>query len=243
MKKQFSTIIIALASLFCSTAASAGDIFNSPDNHRYWGVRLSYELAAPSKITAANLPLSLDLYSAGSGVSVGAIYHMPLWRNLYFQPGASLYYNTYQIDRNLVEQLLDDEISSIIQQPVSGAVDVKSASVRQWGIRIPLHFGYNFDLLPDLRLSVFTGPEISLSISGSNHIGIGNADISTPAFGSDGQLNRADIKWRFGVGATFCHHYSASISGAVGLLDQARDHDYQLRMHSNLFNITLGYNF
>lgn len=238
MKKS----IIALVTVALSaTATNAQDIFDNPDNHSYFGVRLSYELACPGDYSLSDSPLKYDLFGNGSGFSVEGIYNMPIWKNLYFQPGVGIYYNTYSIDKSFLQDALDTDAR------------IKGASTRQWGIRIPLHVGYNFDFTPDIRVTFFTGPEVNISFKGKEHCAIDKYSIDSPLFGNDGDFNRADIKWRFGVGATLSDHYYVAVSGAVGMCDIARDHKYtnesgitvknKYEMHGNLFDITLGYNF
>lgn len=244
MKKS---IIAFLTLALAAIGANAQDIFDNPANRSFFGIRLSYELACPGDVKIPDTPLKSEIFGNGSGFSVEAIYNIPLWKNLYFQPGAGIYYNTYSINKNWAADLLEDRLE--MSDP-----NIKSASARQWGIRIPLHVGYNFDFTPDIRVAFFTGPEVNISFKGNTHYGIGKTNITEPLFGKDGYLNRADIKWRFGVGATFSDHYYIAVSGAVGMCDMFRDpkqtdettgitEKVNLNMHSNLFDITLGYNF
>lgn len=229
MKKA---IISLFALVLTAIASNAQDIFNSPGlNYKYFGLRLSYELAAPGDIKTPGTPIKTSLYGNSSGFNLEGVYNIPLWKNLYLQPGVGIYYNTYSINQNSL-----------------GAYDVDNASARQWGFRIPMHVGYNFDFIPDLRIAFFTGPELNVSFRGKTHYGIGQYSVHGPLFGDNGALNRTDVKWRFGVGATIAQKYYVAISGAVGMCDMARDYEdasikVKQEMHSNLFDITLGYNF
>ena len=236
MKKLFISLAVA-ASAFCSHAQN---IFDNPDNHAYFGARLSYELACPGDVDIDGFASKIDALGNSSGFSVGAIYNLPVWKNLYFEPGASIYYNTYSINKSMLSLISEETF--------------ESASVRQWGIRIPLHIGYHFDFTPDIRVAVFTGPEFNVSFKGNVHMGIDKYNVTGPAFGDEGYFNRADIKWRFGVGATLFDHYYIALSGAAGMCDLMRDdivfddanglsRTPNLKMRSNLFNLTLGYNF
>ncbi|MDE7411205.1 MAG: PorT family protein [Paramuribaculum sp.] len=210
-------ILLTLAVILGCMNAQAYDVFDNKDNHSYFGVRLSYELCAPTELSIDNINKQ-DWYNASSGLNLGVIYNMPLWKNLYFEPGLTFYYNTIGVktDNNI--------------------------SIRSFGARIPLLIGYHFDILPSLQLSLFTGPEIALGFTACqwNHIESdeGNFSIVTNAY--DSALNRFDIKWRFGVGATFLDRYYAAISGAAGLCDQVKG---PFSAKANLFDITLGYNF
>lgn len=238
MKKLF----IAITVLTSALTAGAQDIFDNPDNHSYFGFRASYELACPGDIKTGNDVLKYDVYGNSSGFSLEAIYNIPVWKNLYFEPGAGIFYNTYSINKNAIGEELE-----------FGDKPLDSASARMWGVRIPLNVGYHFDLTPDISVSVFTGPEIDIAFKGKTHLGIDEYNVSGPLFGKNGDLNRADIKWGFGVGATIFDHYYFALSGAAGLCDMARDVivtdennidvKVPLKMHSNRFNITFGYNF
>lgn len=244
MKKS---VIAFLTLALATTGAKAQDIFDNPNNHSFFGVRLSYELACPGDVKTPGNPLKSEIFGNGSGFSAEAVYNIPLWKNLYFQPGAGIYYNTYSINKSWATKQLKDRLEMTDPK-------IKSASSRQWGIRIPLHLGYNFDFTPDIRVAFFTGPEVNISFKGNAHYGIGKTNITEPLFGNDGYLNRCDIKWRIGVGATLSDHYYVAVSGAIGMCDLSRDQKIidnntgiiekkAQTMHSNLFDITLGYNF
>lgn len=227
MKKFFIALTVATTSL----AASAQDIFDSSDNHAFLGLRLSYELSCPSDITMGG-PLKYDALNNGSGFAIGAIYQIPVWKNLYVEPGATIAYDTYAWNKTVVADDLEDEFGADFL--------IDNASVRMWNLRIPILIGYNFDLLPDIRFSLFTGPEFQLGLSGDSHIKVGRKTITEGVYGDDGYMNRCDVKWRFGVGAQMFDHYYAAISGAAGICDLAKDAP---KMRTNLFDITIGYNF
>lgn len=216
--------LVALAIAATGMSAQAYDVFDNKDNHAYWGVRVSYELSVPGDVEVDAITKQ-ELYKSSSGVSAGVIYNMPLWKNLYFEPGLNLYYNTLEVNKALVK---------------SEFPSAKSASVREFGFRIPLHIGYHFDVIPSLKLSVFTGPEITMGLSGCNHTDFGDFALTHSAYGHNGSMNRFDMQWRFGVGATFLEHYYGAVSGATGICDHLKGPG---SMHTSLFDITIGYNF
>lgn len=190
-----------------------------------FGVRVSYELACPGDVKLTK-GLKADMFGNSSGFNVGVVYNMPVFFGFYFEPGVSIAYNTFSMNRALVDATLEQEVSA--------------ASVRMWDFRVPVIGGYKFNLLPGIGLSVFTGPELSLGMSAKAHYKFGTLSASESAYGGDGFMNRTDVKWRFGVGATFAGHLYGALSGAVGLCDRMED-DYSMK--SNLFDITIGYNF
>lgn len=222
-----------MAVIFGCLSAHAYDVFDNKDNHSYFGVRLSYELSAPSDVTLtdfANNP-KYDIFAPSSGFSVGVIYNKPLWKNLYFEPGLTLYYNTVAYSDSYINDSFNYIDGGVFEK-------TESASIRSFGFRIPLNVGYHFDVLPSLQISLFTGPELTLGLTAKQWKTFKSGSEVTNAY--DGVANRFDIKWRFGVGAQFLDHYYAAISGAAGLCDQAKGPQ---SMTVGLFDITLGYNF
>ncbi len=197
-----------------------------------FGVRLSYELSCPGDVKINDM-LKTNMFGNSSGFSAGVVYNIPVFFGFYFEPGVSLYYNTFSLNKGLVNDFIQDEMQS-------PNVTVSDASVRMWGLRVPVIGGYRLNILPALSLSVFTGPEFGIALKGKSHMKVGSLSMSEGVYGDDGAMNRPDIKWRFGVGATFANHLYGAISGAVGLCDQMKE---DASMHANLFDITVGYNF
>lgn len=226
-------ILISIVGLFATlSSVSAQSIFSSDNNKSGFGVRLSYELACPGDMKITDI-LKGEFYGNGSGVSFGAVYHMPVFYNFYFEPGVTLAYNTYSMNKELINGVIDLD-------PELSGLKVNKASVRMWNLRVPIIGGYRFDVLPFLGINLFTGPEIQFGLSAKNHMKISSLNVTEGAYGDDGQFNRMDIKWRIGVGVTLNKHIYGAVSGAVGLCDQAREN---VKMRSNLFDITVGYNF
>lgn len=228
MKKTIITLLLMLGIASASMAQSS----DASTRSGRWGVRLSYELACPGDVKL-DKSLKGEVFGNGSGFSLGAVYTLPVIYNFYFEPGVSLYYNTYSMNTDWI----NDAFAS---DPELAGIKVSDASVRMWGLRIPLLGGYRFDLLDDISLSVFTGPEVALGLSAKSHMKLASLTLTESEYGDDGSLNRADVKWRFGVGATLSDRFHVSLSGAVGMCDQFKDAP---SMHSNLFDITVGYNF
>lgn len=223
--KKFTLILALILSMSTSAMAQSR-----------WGIRISYELACPTDVKITDV-MKADAYRNGSGLSLGAIYHMPVFYNFYFEPGVKLYYNTYSINKDMVNDMVESE-------PSMAGLEIDKASVRMWGLRVPILGGYKFNFIPGLGISVFTGPEFDLGLSAKTHVEVGKFGANENAYGNKGAFNRTDIKWNFGVGVHLGSHIFGAISGAVGICDQARD-DRQgnFKMRSNRFDITVGYNF
>lgn len=235
--KKLLTGLLLLATLVPSIKAQ-DYIFDNPDNSSYWGVRLGFDVVS--------LQSPSNFYNNRGGIEIGAIYNLPLWKNLFFEPGASLFYNSAGIN-GIVEQLGQE----IIVSP--------SGTLNNWGIRIPLNFGYHFDVTDVIQIVPFTGPQFNINFANSqSYNGPGFWSNSGPSL----QTNGMDFGWGFGVGVKYLKYY-IGISGTVGITryvtynpdayktqynpDPAQmSHDfgpYPLQARRNLFQITLGYNF
>lgn len=93
------------------------------------GLRLGLDIDCPSDMS--NHGFSVDMFDAGVGFHVGGVYNIPLWRQLYFEPGIDVYYNTFGC--NDLETMIDFETVEA------------TCSVRRFGFRIPLVVGWRWD--------------------------------------------------------------------------------------------------
>lgn len=226
MKKLFIAALMATATL----TAAAGDIFNSGDNRMDFGARLSVDATVPSdiKYKIPSGSFNYDLYNTGAGFSLGGIMRVPLVYNLYLEPGVTFYYHTVKLDMNAANRF-----DNVVPEDITGA------SVREFGLSIPVLLGYHFDF-SDLRLHVFTGPEFSLGIVGKTHVSAKMSDMNLG--GSEScydDFRRGDVAWRTGVGVEYLRTYQFSISAAPGLVNWSKTGS----MHRTNVSFTLGYNF
>lgn len=213
-------IIIGLLAFGATMTASAQtDLLNNPDNHPYFGARVSLDISSTAD--------GNDYYSNGAGFSIGAIYNIPLYQNLYFEPGLSIFYDTF-----------GEDFIGVNEDGSPYSID---GSIRNFGFRIPLVAGYHFDFTDDMQISVFTGPQINVSLSAKEHFG----DYSKSIFGDDG-FKHFDLQWAIGAGFTWQNYYVA-LSGGIGI---TKVRDWKLdntnitdSFRRNNFSITLGYNF
>lgn len=213
MKKFF----IALTSLASALAMSAqADLFDNPDNHAFLGVRVGLDVSSAASS-------DLDCYNNGVGFNIGAVYNIPVYKNLYVEPGLSLFYDTFGIE-------VSNQRSG--ERPVT--ID---GSFRNFGFRIPIVAGFNFDFTDDIRVAPFTGPQLNISVVARDHYDADNDGHSL--FGEHG-FKHADLQWVFGVGVTYKDYY-LSFSGGVGMTKV-----YDLSADSfrrNTFQLSVGYNF
>ncbi len=230
MRKTVILLCAILLSGFVLRAQS--DIFESSDNRAYFGARLSLDISCPTDITEGRY--GFDAFSNAAGFEIGGIYNIPLWKNLYFEPGVSLYYNTMKLSDAFVNAWVGD----------AAQVDKVGGSVRRFGFRAPLVAGYRFDFEP-VAISVFTGPVISLGLSGRTHVNAEGAGVSVSnsanCYADDGICKRADIGWRFGVGGTW-GNYVLQVYGTVGMCNMLKNGD-GAKFRDNNVAIALGYNF
>lgn len=211
MKKLF----IALTSLVSALTVSAqADLFDNPGNHPFLGIRVGLDVssAASSK---------LDCYNNGVGFNIGAVYNIPVYKNLYVEPGLSLFYNTFGTET----------VNGLSGKTIDG-------SIRNFGFRVPIVAGFNFDFTDDIRVAPFTGPQLNMSVIARDHYDDGSIDGHS-IFGEYG-FKHFDLQWVFGVGVTYQNYY-LSVSGGVGMtkvLDVTAD-----SFRRNTFNLSVGYNF
>ncbi|MDE6562543.1 MAG: PorT family protein [Muribaculaceae bacterium] len=226
MKKYLLTALVLSAAV---VSVSAQDrIFNNPDNKAYFGLRVAGEVTCPGNLTYGGI--GVDAYKNGGGIEFGAIYNLPVVANFYIEPGLKLYYNAYSANKDLFED---------------GGIDFDelfdSLSMRKFGMRVPVMAGYHFDFTDDVKVAVFTGPELEVGFSAKEHMKSGSISVSESVYGEDGGLNRVDLSWGFGAGVTYKRLY-IGISGTVGMLNMLSDGD-GMKFHENRASLTLGYNF
>lgn len=216
---------MAIGALACLPMAAQNSVFNNPANKAYFGVRVGGEAICPGKITHENVGVSA--YKNGGGVEFGAIYNIPVVANFYVEPGLKLYYNTYSMKKDILDDMADN-------------VGVDSFSIRKFGMRVPVMLGYHFDFTEDINVSVFTGPELEVGLSGKAHVKAFGENGSESIYGDEGEYNRFDLVWGVGAGITYSHYYFG-VSGGIGMLNMYNTS--AVKFHENRVTFTLGYNF
>lgn len=222
-------------------------MFDNPENRTFFGVRAGLDVSSAANGGA--------MFSNKAGFSVGAVYDIPVVANFYFEPGLYLFYNTFgTVHLEDYSYTLTDAEGNESELHKLYQVD---GTLRNFGFRVPLTFGYHFDFSDELSLHVFTGPQVNLGLVARYHQNevITPADqvvksTSVNAFGTGG-FKHIDFQWNFGVGLAWRHYYM-SVGGSVGITDmksasviQAGPYAIDLRrdVRRNLFNISVGYNF
>ncbi|MDE6574903.1 MAG: PorT family protein [Muribaculaceae bacterium] len=223
MKKiLISTILVAIG---CFSMTAQSSVLNNPDNKAYFGIRVGADVSCPGNITAGSVGLSV--FNNGGGFEFGGIYNIPVVANFYIEPGLKLYYDTYSLKEEWVKF-------------IQGGIILDSGSIRKFGMRIPVVAGYHFDFTDDVKVSVFTGPELEVGFSGKEYLKGHNIETSGSVYGDNGSMNRANILWTLGAGIAYQHFYF-DIKGGIGMANMLSDSDATL--HENHVTFTLGYNF
>lgn len=240
----FTKAIAATAILLSANAASAQSyLFDNPDNKAQLGARVALDFNSAADGGA--------MYSNQPGFSIGAVYQIPLWMNLYFEPGLSIFYDTFGTTRvNSIPQFNADGSAMTDEDGEPVSLDYRiDGSMRNFGFRVPLNVGFHFDVTDEIKVGVFTGPQINLSLVARYH----QQEIKVPGeeepawgtslFGTKG-FRHIDLQWNFGVNVCYQHYYMA-MSGSVGMSDMKIGTDELLTrdIRRNQFCITLGYNF
>lgn len=223
MKKILvSTLFIVMA---CVSAMAQNTILNNPDNKAYFGIRVGGEITCPGNISAENVGVSI--FKNGGGVELGGIYNIPIVANFYIEPGLKFFYNTYSLKDEFIENLQDDIIFN-------------SMSIKKFGMRIPVMAGYHFDFTDDIKVSVFTGPELEIGFSAKEYINGHNIEMSESLYGEDGGMKRANLLWGIGAGISYQRYYFG-VSGGIGMVNMFSGTN--AKFHENRVTFSLGYNF
>lgn len=205
--------------------AAQSSIFNNPANKAYFGIRVGGDITCPGKISEDHV--GLDVFKNGGGVEFGGIYNVPVVANFYIEPGLKLFYDTYSVKDDWLDMVGEGSVMT-------------SNSIRKFGMRIPVMAGYHFDFTEDIKVSVFTGPELEIGFVAKEHVKINNVESSESVYGDDGGMNRVNVLWGFGAGVSYRQMYFG-VNGSVGMANMISDSD--AKFHENRVTLSLGYNF
>lgn len=179
-----------------------------------FGIRIAWVFTSPS----SNLT-SLD---NGSGVSAGAFYDVPVCKNIFVEPGVSYFYTTVT--------------TSVSGPDVIGAPTLADGTLRNMGLRIPVYFGYKFDLVDDISLSVVTGPQMNIGLSLEEH-----HEKGTIKSLYDKGWNRIDAQWHLGLRFHYLDNFIAELGGGLGMTNMLNSEQWPgFHVRRNTFTITVG---
>lgn len=237
-------LIISAALVAMTIGAQAQSLFNNPDNRSRFGVELGLDVQCPSAVKASihDIDINYDMFNTACGFNVSAFYQIPLWMNLYAEPGLGIFYHTSKMNRDFLDNGYED------------GEEFTSGSLREWGFNIPLVVGYHFDFTAvDLKVRVFTGPVFSLGFKGDFHYStkVGGIKMSgSEGAYEDGSINRGNVAWRFGAGVDYKDRYRFSVYGDAGMTNALNNVSYdadghlgKAKLYRNTVSFSLGYLF
>lgn len=101
--------------------------------------------------------------------------------------------------------------------------------------------GYRFDFTPDISLHVFTGPELEIGCTAKAHVKAHGISGSESLYGDNGNMNRINCLWDFGVALSY-QKFQIGFTGGIGMVNMIKD-EPDVTFHENRVSISLGYNF
>lgn len=218
-------LIGALCMCGLISGANAQDIFDSGEMTPYFGARVSLDITGLRGSINNN-----DIYNNGCGFTIGGYYNIPLYKNLYFEPGLGIFYNT--IGYNYSATYGNEQLEK-------ASVD---GSLRNWGFRVPLLVGYHFDFTDEMKVSVFTGPQFNYGLSLRDVYDIktsGHTEHVSESVYSD--YHRLDVQWAFGAQYHY-KQYTFGLTGALGITNLVNEKNSP-KGFRNTMSISVGYRF
>lgn len=223
MKKfLISAVLIAIG---CISVPAQNRILNNPDNKPYFGLRIGADISCPGKLSADNL--ALDIFKCGPGIEFGGVFNVPVVANFYIEPGLKLFYDTYSFKKGFIDWLFPGNT-------------IFGVSERKFGMRIPVMLGYHFDFTKDVKVSIFTGPELEIGFIAKECATDNNMEVSEDLYGNKGSLNRVNFLWGFGAGVSYQHVYFG-VHGGIGTLNMLKNS--YANFHESRVSFNLRYNF
>lgn len=218
-------LIGALCMCGVMATAQGQDIFDSGEMTPYFGARISLDITG-----MAGGYNSSDIYNNGCGFTIGGFYNIPLYKNLYFEPGLGLFYNTIGYNYSMTignEQLMKATVDG---------------SLRNWGFRVPLLVGYHFDFTDQMKVSVFTGPQFNYGLSLKNVYDVKTSGSTEHVSeGVYSEYHRLDVQWTFGAQYHY-NQYTIGVSGGLGFTNLVNQKGAP-KGYRNTMSISLGYRF
>lgn len=202
--KKIALAALAALTLIMPGRASAAEVDNTEP---MWGLRLGYDMVIPGNWHVNGE--SVKMFRLGQGFTAGAVCNIYLGRQFFFEPGVSLFYDTYSYDDLRITNSNGEIVSS-------------DPTVYKFGLRVPLNVGYGFNVTPQFPLTVYTGPELSYALAGDIRFKHPELLTDEPGglhlYGPNGFQRRFDLAWKIGVGFPV-GSFLISLDGAIGLLN------------------------
>jgi len=218
-KTDMKKIVLIAMAVLASLTASA----QYTNDRARLGVRLSWDLNSPATSVK-------DIMNNGSGFSIGGFYDIPLTESVYFEPGLSIFYNTFGIDD-----------ITVVGEPASSPVEV-DGSIRNFGFRVPLTVGYRFEFTEDIAVSAFTGPQFNIGLTSKQHYSTNEMSVSLNNYKNG--WSRFDMQWLFGLRLHYADNWMFELTGGPGITNLWTDDDYKgQHLRRNIVSLGVGYIF
>lgn len=211
MKLFRSLLLIAATALAVSASAQQSSFYTQPGEKSYWGLRAGLDISCPS---------NSQYYNTGAGGHLGMVFNQPVAGNFYIEPGLMFYYDTWA--------------------PDSGGMvnSYEGDSYRQFGMRVPLMFGYHYPFNQFYDLTLFSGPMLDVGID--NQLHDKNTGRNVSMYSDREGFNRVNCTWNVGVGFSAYDVYF-NITGAFGMTNMNKRSPY-VQWNMNTIMIGVGYN-
>lgn len=209
--KAIAATLVAAAAIAAPAQSHAVD----------FGIRAGLDVTSPGDIKSGIT--KTDLFKAGCGFHAGVVADIDLVSNFFIEPGLYLVYHTTGTDFDIAD---DDGM----------LLDTKAdVSLRQFGLQIPVRFGYKFGLgVCDLK--VFTGPSFGIGLSGKLTHAKEIGEDSNPY---EDLLNRFNMGWNLGAGVVVSRFYIGA-DYTFGLNNRIQDAD-DISWRQGTFSVSIGY--
>lgn len=234
MSKYFCLISL----LFCFLQATAEDVTdvtttNGNNRTKYLDTIVIGEID-PENVTGFSANLAFELttpggsqgrWTTGGGATLTVLYTRQLYSHMFASGGIAGYYSTIGTDF------------------IPESTVITDASIKNWGIRIPLHIGMVVPTTPELNLTMSTGPQLNVNLYAHEQLPpdfsqtVPKPGESINLFGRG--FHRLDLQWGFWVGLTYLKHYTIGLQGGIGLSPEASMKYGRRTLHIRRNNIAL----
>lgn len=190
--KNIFAILICIVACAATTYAQ-----NSTPGRNYLGLRAAFEMTTSTKMT--------EYCGYRPGGSIGVVYHGNFGRNFFFEGGPEIFFSSISLDKH-------DNSST----PISGQV---SGHMNDFGLRLPIDFGYQVPVSSKVTLLAYTGPTLCFNIKTEGKFLWLNQSGAAAEKMSKLHNTGLDIAWNFAIGADLCSRWRIAAECIYGLTD------------------------
>ncbi|MDE6266188.1 MAG: PorT family protein [Muribaculaceae bacterium] len=214
--------LLRLLALTLTLSVCAASYAAETDEQPHFGVRLQYDMNKSTTLS--------DLVSWGPGVSVGAIYYAPFKKIGYFNAGLLLSYDTFKYKGTAEYNSTPITVDGYLYTS---------------GLKLPIQVGVNFIHKKNLKVSLYTGPQLYFNFGFRAHF---DRTLSETEHIDTGYKNSGmEVAWTFGAAADIhCHwhvHFDTNFGlSNIGMIDDLNPHEL-IHLKRTELSVGVGYNF